>query len=345
MNWHSRWRRGFEGQADLLILRPSVCDQHLAIRDARRLTPTDLFGTSFLPSGSELSIRPHYGAGFRFGAAILFHCRRYDLTATYTGRFTRQWHHVIPQGTEGIWPLIGHPRYLTERLNNASLTGDPTLPGALDAHGDGKMGMGYNAVDGVIGVRGRCGHCLGLRTFIGIRWAKIHLNSVATFRGTAASLSNGGIGFNAQRHDHQQASDTWGLGPRVGTDLRWGLICGFGLVAQGGASLLAGGVCSHLKERHRITILQGAGTEIDESLDLRMGGHYEVISQIEGRLGVSWYRAFGDTFYLDARLCWEATCYVNALRQVWFDDVAGTQQMTCEDFRLNGVVLSARVGV
>lgn len=370
-----------------------MCDLNYAIEDATPetmatfTTPaliTQTAAEAAQPVGKEHGLCPDYQSAFRVGLGYLFNCGCNDITVTYTRLCTTDHSHVAGPGTNGgLWMTFGQPRYLGLRLNNTGFFTDFILATTPpDAFARERVRFEYNMVDGVVASRTMKGCDLWLRGYAGLRWAQICVNRAVYYEGGAgdfAYLQNNTSAVNAAamlagqwggtvRADPHSRAEVWGIGPRVGLDLRYDIACGFGVGAHCGVSLLVGQTCCRFAqtvEFSDLTVSPGAAATfgwVDRTvpfigtLDTSTGGysastsvhhnsHCHLVPEIDARLGLNYLFCCGDCFSLLIEVGWEFVSYINAIARVAFDDVSGHGREVCESYNMDGLYVSFKLSI
>jgi hypothetical protein len=378
------WCGGFEVIGEFLYIRPHMCDLNYAIEDNTAFAAYPLNALAViqteasdiaLPIGKEHGICPDYEAAFRVGLGYLFNCGCNDITVTFTRLCTTEHSHVAAQGDGGLWATYGHPRFMQLRLNNPGFVSNFTsLDGvALPAEAKERARIEYNMVDGVVATRTMKGCDLWLRGYAGIRWAQICVNKCVDYQGSVASffIANDGAGVaNAQqfagnlRSDPHSRAEVWGVGPRVGMDLRYDIACGFGLGAHVGASLLVGEACYRFAQDINYSDIEYSPvfaaqlplttdfpfTDLNETafnapVSVHSNSHCHLIPEIDARLGLNYLFCCGDCFSLLIEVGWEFVSYINAIARVAFDDETGHGREVCESYNMDGLYASFKLSI
>lgn len=363
-----------------------MCDLNYAIEDTTAFAAYPIGGNLgvqpsdiALPKGKDHGICPDYDSAFSVGLGYLFNCGRNDVTVTYTRLYTTDHSHVAAQGSGGLWVTYGHPRFTQWRLNNAAFIANFTNTTGIPAEAAARVRFEYNMVDGVIGARTTKGCDLWLRGYVGLRWAQIRLNKAVDYQGSIAGIfisedpgtsfaeSNGfAAAFQADPHSR---AEVWGVGPRVGLDLRYAIACGFGVGAHCGVSLLVGETSYRFAERIEYNDLDfathAAGTEISDDVNVPFTGllddlfgestsqttdvthnaHCHLIPEVDARLGLNYLFCCGDCFSLMLEVGWEFVSYINALARVAFDDETGHSREVCESYNMDGLYVSFKLSI
>jgi hypothetical protein len=368
---------GFEVLGEYLYLRPHVCDLNYAIEDPRDgNSPTSTTPTApsdmFLPLGKEHGIQPDYQSGFRVGLAYLFNCGCNDVEVDYQRLKTCDRSHIrnLPSSF-GIWVTQGHPSFGEFRLNNAStlpaINGTTVIafPGAtatpFNAFAVSRVSTRYQFVDGVVATRSMKSCDLWVRGFVGIRWADFRwrhrdiYGGIINYLGPAFDIDLAPVTarYYANAFSHlRNKSHTWGVGPRFGADIRYEVLCGFGVGAHVGAAILAGEADHHIFQLVQITNLEIAGVVgatpgvANTSTPLIVRDHCRCVlfPEIDARLGLNYLWCCGSCFSLLVEVGWEFESYINAIGHIRFTDT-GTNHEFCDSFNLDGLYVMVRLTI
>jgi hypothetical protein len=356
--WRTCCRGRFEALAEYLYVRPHLCDLDYVIVDAR---PSEQPSSStaagvdlFLPTGVEHGICPRYESAFRVGLGILFTGSCNDFEVAYTRLQTTDSRHAVAPDDGGLWITDGHPRYNNLRLNNPSVvpsTGFETLQPALTALARYRTRFVYNQADGVVGSRCTLWRRGWVRTFIGLRWEQICFRDKAYYQGTITTPAflPGGPSFRAllnQRSHLRSTSWMWGVGPRIGAELRYPILCGFGIGARGGMALLVGDVGRSRQEFVARTLIaaspEASLTPLQQGLDVNKHSRCHLCADLDARLGAN-YLYCCPCFSLLVEIGWQFFTCIDALVRETFNDVAGTSEEICQNFTIDGLYASAKI--
>lgn len=352
------WVTGFEIFAEFLYVRPHQADLNYGIRDTRSFgDPSSASPTlvdEWLPDGTLLAFGPHYEAAFRVGISYLFNGGCNDLRIHYTGLWTHDSQLTAASGEGGLWITNGSPRYNGLRLNNGQIAA--LIPGAEfelatpTATARQRVRIEHEVVDAEIAARRWCGRRLWTRPFAGIRWADICIREdadylgVVTFVGTGDSGTPVRVASNQLTHVHTK-SETWGIGPLMGIDLRFTVVCGLGIDVHFGTSLLVGRPTHHMIESDlRASLVEAASqSDVDEELNLRGQNRWQMVPNFDARLGLSYLHRFGQCFDLCLECGWEFVSFVNAMERVHLMDRGGVDTLSCTSFNLDGLYVGLRL--
>lgn len=332
------WNGGFEAIGEFLYIRPHLCDLNYVIVDNTQLTASTVGAA--LPVGKQYGVCPDYTPAFRVGVGYVYNDGCNDLTVTYAALWQSETKSVAATDQGGIWMTFGHPRYLNARLNNASFSGSTA---AIDARAESKLKVNYNAIDAVAASRRMDGCNLWIRRFVGLRWADIKVREAVEYRGTTLGTLTDSQ-FATAQHEVLDRAHVWGIGPRFGADLRWDLICGFGIGAHAGASILVGESGEHIAQ-HSVVAPVGSGVAVDQGLNVLDHTHCHLFPELDARLGVNYLWCCGSCFSLFVEVGYEFESYINAISRTRFNDQAGTSHTACESFNLDGIYLHVKIAI
>ncbi|MGE3953626.1 MAG: Lpg1974 family pore-forming outer membrane protein [Parachlamydiales bacterium] len=325
---------GFEIGVEALYLKPTSCDYEYAILDPRPFnaveTPTDL------PQGKQRGIRPCYNWGFRVSAAYLSSLQCEDVTAQYT-RFHNGNSADVNPGLGGLWPTLGHPRYMVETPLFTGVEADE-----IAAEADAKIHFDYDAADIEYGSRALVSRrrCVWLRTFYGLHYAWIDHRFNVAYQGT---LMPGAA--DAQRFSTtvEWRRKSWGIGPRVGFDGRWESPCGVGLCGHIAFAALGGEARDRAFSQVDIVPVGGVPEPINETLSVRFCHRHQLFPYVDARLGVDYLLCRGRGYQILFEVSYEFHAYINTLRHYRFNDERGTGAANCTNFNLDGFSLSLNI--
>lgn len=307
-------RCGFEVMGEFLYIRPGICDTGYAIVDERPVNVESVL----LPSGSQKTICTDYKPGFRAGATYVYDDGCSDVTVTYTGLWTNEKKGIDTPSS--LWISVGDPIYLQHRLENAVAAA--------------KLKVDYNVVDATVASRRMDGCNFWLRRFVGLRWADMIVRQTARYAGA----------FNSSIETHDVATKThaWGVGPRFGADMRWDLICGFGIGGRVGGSILAGANGFNVRQHD---VVSGESLIItDQKQDVTQHSGCHLFPEFDARLGINYLWCQGQCFSLFIEVGYEFETYINAIGRFRFNGQAGTNSQTCDSLNFDGIYVTARVG-
>ncbi len=242
--------------ADALYLKPSTYENNYVVTDYsyfkrlksvnKLLNPLPSVG----PVGCEQGTPPKFHWGYRVGVGSLFNCEKNDVRLEYT-----HFNSHIYQFTEGskkvaLWPTYGYTAYsaITSKVKNFPATAENTF----DTH--------YNAGNIEIGALKQKACWYNLRTAFGLHLARIKTTKAVSyfervFRGSrpggevvnVASVESDSPSVNTNtpvtltiEESFSNESKTWGVGPRIASEIDCPLFWGIGVEGKAGFAVLAG---------------------------------------------------------------------------------------------------------
>lgn len=352
-----RWSGGVEVIAEYLNLRPCVPATDYLISDSRPFSEEDssAFTPFSLPDGTRQGIDPRRASGLRLGYAGVPRNGCGDVTVAYAGLWSTDRQNYVspsslPEGSAqrlsgGLWPVFGHPRYLKYRLNDTSVTGNTVAVRGATALPELKVI--YTCIDAEFGIRRilRCDYWM--RLFFGIRGAGFQVKEQVLYKGVAiipGAVGDPSLVFQGQVHEVKAKAKTWGVGPRIGFDLRYDIAAGVGLGAHGGVSILSG---EAMNRWHQVFIAWPEGPGIanatqHEELHFRGKKRFCLFPEVDGRLGVNYISCSGRRYFVIAEVGYEFTSFIKALVNSDFDDLAGTKATITRSFSLDGFYVSVK---
>lgn len=241
------WMSGqFFVSAEWLLLQPRRRAQDFAVMSAVNN------GT---PQGSVESVNWEANSGYRIGGGYRLPDSGWEIGAYYT-YFHAANNRAINAPPDGaLYATMTHPGFV-DQVSSAVGTGN----------------LNYNVVDVDLGRRFRVNDSLGLWLFGGGRFASIDQQMSAFYDGISANQArvSSPIKFN-------------GAGLRVGGEGQWFMGRGFGLYANGAASLMTGDFRTSVSETNN----NGATVITNVSDRFR-----KVVPVTELGLGVSWQNSW-----------------------------------------------------
>lgn len=252
-----------------------------------------LHGTTFAGNPRRLvyeevdRVKPDPGSGVRVGFDYLLPC--WDSID-----FSVDWTYFTSQGTDDTTVIRSATTFLLPIWMNRAF-----VPSATSAHADYKLY--YNTADAQIGKNYCVGQRLSLAPHAGLRVALINQHFTTTYFGITGSggytsafqVTKNNISFKA-------------VGPRIGVDTKWDLLCGFSLLANTNFDLLWSTTRSTLRD------INPDSTERSKIKDRHI---QSIIPVIELFLGLGWDICGGcKNWKLNCHLGWEQQYYVNFMQ-------------------------------
>lgn len=292
------------GQA--LYMRPSSADLGFDIPSKPFSNDTS---QSFIV-GQEVGVCPSYSWGFRAGAGTLFNrgCNDVRLVYSYLRTDSRHSERTVDDVDEqGIWLTYGYPLFEQNLIQ-----------GALVRQ---RVRLQWDAVDAEIGQRCKRGSHLTLRSHAGLHYADFFFNREVKVQGQVDDHLNQGV-------------RSFGIGPRIGMDVNYALICGFGVSGHVGAGLLAG----EAKDSIRYDFTRSDA--IDHVIRVDHRNKHLLFSEFDASLGVRYLLCCCGCLALSTELGYEFRSYLGALPRTTFNDRGATNQEPCEAFSMDGFYLN-----
>ncbi len=319
----------FEVGGQALYWRPSSCDLSAAISDPRPFDVTTV--DEILPQGPLRSVDPDYSWGTRvfLGYTAFGGCS--DIRLSYIYLRASQANRFRPEGDGGLWPVDSFGTELSPLFNG-------TQDGRPDAISDARAAFDYDAVDLQFAVRQRIGRCWKGRVYAGLHYANIHQDFDVSTIGVFIPGSPPNFSFETAVRSHRQV---WGVGPLLGLDLSYCLFQNVTLDAR-----LSGGVMAGNIEGHQV-LFQEAVQFISQTVTTRVGeipfqSRHQLIPHLSASLGLSYHWMCG-CLRFTGEIGYEFRTYINALERVTFNDERGTNQASCDSFRLDGLYFGLRL--
>ncbi|MGE3953625.1 MAG: Lpg1974 family pore-forming outer membrane protein [Parachlamydiales bacterium] len=314
-----------------LYLRPTGCEFPYAITDGRPFVDWQR-DDARLPQGNHREIDPDYAWGFRVLLGYQWDCS--DLRLLYSRLHSED----TGEQSAPFWPSLAHPLYQGLVSSAAgTFAQSPLFP---EGRVRSRVDFEYDAIDLEYAQRSCRGQCLKLRSYIGLHLADILLRFRADYSGVLGP--DDPITATATTSTRcKQCS--WGIGPIVGTEGRYGIGRGFELVGKGALGVLAGKRDGNIFSQD---VREWMGMDAPEDVNAMLLFHMEerniVVPVIRVAFGIDY------PFCLCRlpgvlELAYEYSTYINALQILHFNDRRGTSVAECQSFNLNGLTLSLRV--
>ena len=181
--------------------------------------------------GPIFNMEFRYKPGFKVALGMLFDRDNWSGWAEYT-RFHGHYTHAASVGLDaGLQLMQLHPELI-------SFTGP-----VFDLHR--KWGLNMDLLDLLMGRDYYVGTKLSFNTYFGARAAWIRQTLSDSFSGVGGAGGNGGINPTTLSADRlrregtsSQHTRSWGVGPRIGIDLKWDLGYDFRLIGDAAGDLL-----------------------------------------------------------------------------------------------------------
>lgn len=305
----------FEIIGEALIMRPTSCDLNYVAR-----VPLIDDAVEFV--GTERGICPDYNWGFRVGVGYI-HCCEHDARLIFSHLKTSD--HDSQEAAPGDVLAItwGWPRGVAD------------FPfGGVAQTADEKVRFEWNAVDAEVAMRKMPTCDFFVRGHVGLHYAALKLNRTAHYEAV-----DGDDIFDATI---QENSHSWGIGPRIGLDLRYELVCGLGVGAHAGLAILAG---EGHDTNHQLFLIpvsfveQQAPLQEPLSLDIRHRSRCMVFPEFDVSLGVNYLWGCSNCFSLLTEVGYEFRSYLNGLLRTTFNSTDVTNIQSCENMNIDGVYL------
>ncbi|HSX13043.1 MAG TPA: Lpg1974 family pore-forming outer membrane protein [Chlamydiales bacterium] len=153
-----------------------------------------------------------------------------------------------------------------------------------------------NLIDWQLGREFFLSQWLKMRPFIGVRTGFVNQNWMTTATGNIVALND-----DLTKYIIELKQDFWGIGPTVGFNSEWGLVCNFSLYANGSVALLSGFFDNYRNDRG---YLRSPPAEINNPFS-KHPHHAQSITELQ--LGLRWNQWFRDERYrLSIQAGWNA---------------------------------------
>ncbi len=254
---------------DFIYLRPSAA--HVAFGDYNPAFALNLDG------GRMIDVKTGYDPGFRIGGGWNF----------------------------GVFDMAVAYQYLRSSTTTSATTRDPPPFGsdlfipvgyyAYGRSGEIKWSVDYDVFDFETGMKLALGPDIMMRPFAGVRYARIDQNLdgfITEPNGDIASVT--------------AKNDVWGIGPRVGVDVKWIIGGGFDLWGRLGGSFLVG-----TRDRaNRTTFSDGSRpAEMDQG-----GSRANLLYGVDASIGLGYTWQFSQTMSLAVKVGYQIEHWLNTQR-------------------------------
>jgi Legionella pneumophila major outer membrane protein precursor len=311
----------FEFWGDALYLKPSSCNFDFAVND---------HVLKSFPYGKERGVQPKYQWGFRVGAAYCFPCSEADVNLYYTRLTTSDRRATIPIGYEELWTSSTVAGFTPPTLENNS----------VKALAFAKVNSQWNAFDAEIGYNMLTDCRFSARGHIGLHFADIKLDRLVVYKGSAP----GAVTYSGPYISH---SKTWGVGPRFGSDFRYDVGCGLGIVARAGFGVLAGEI-KH-RDYARATTKVTTWPTPDDMLTSTCNASFAisnktravVFPEFDTSLGVNYTLCLNRCLEASFEAGWEFRTYLQSVVHAYYQDYTApaSTATVCDPFNLQGLYL------
>jgi len=286
-------------------------------------------GDGDFPVGIARAFCPQYHWGYRVGATLGCSClNEGDVSIYYSHLDFKDRHELAAFGDEFLWIATVPSDFGPDALYPFA-DGDPA---AAISHSK----IRWNAVDGEFGYFSHqgCGN-VNVRSHFGIHWADITVDHRNIYFGEAYDY--GSEGFDSFIESHSRV-ETWGVGPRFGSDITLNVGCGVNLVGRGSVAVLVGRSLERYQadysvdtdpvdsDSFAVDTCRGC-TIIFPEFDAQLGFHYD--------LSICNWLKFG------FEIGWEFRTYLQSIPRSYYldDENPGNAAYTHDPFNLQGLYI------
>ena len=303
--------------------------------------------------GPIFNMKFRYKPGFKVALGMLFDRDNWSGWAEYT-RFHGHYTHAASVGLDaGLQLMQLHPELI-------SFTGP-----VFDLHR--KWGLNMDLLDLLMGRDYYVGTKLSFNTYFGARAAWIRQTLSDFFSDPTALILTGTIGGIIVTSDAgggggggggptplrdegtvSQNTRSWGVGPRIGTDLKWDLGYDFRLVGNAAGDLLYTRY-TRLKTNSTVITVQADEDENIETITTTLRTLQKNLAflraHVELEMGLGWGTYFGANqwhFDLEATYGFQVYFNQNMFRLYFNGSAPGVSFVPCGDLFIHGLNLTAR---